>query len=141
MKEMNAHVAVDRASEHLRVLARRDVLHPVQAGIAQGQRDTVIDNCLTDCFGKRARASEAVYVLCKPVVHESKALAGKVGMRLKLVNSKAHVAASPVVEQEVADRGVLKSNRLKGVIKDVNHGMQLSQSIEYFVILTTEQGG
>jgi hypothetical protein len=115
------------------------MLHPVQTCIAEGQRDTLINNLLTDGFGEHTWASKAAYVLRKIIVHEAKAQTGKVNMRLNLVDSEARVAASPDVEEEVADRGVLKSNRLEGVFQDVDHGMQVTQGIKYFVILKTEQ--
>jgi hypothetical protein len=44
-------------------------------------------------------------------------------MGLKLVDSKERIAASLIVKQEVADRGVLKSNRLEVIFRDIDHRM------------------
>ncbi len=61
------------------------------------------------------------------------------GMSLNPVDSKVRVATLPIVEQEVADRRVLKSYWLVAVFKDVNDGMQITQTIKDFMARDGEQ--
>jgi hypothetical protein len=64
---------------------------------------------LLNVFSEYAGASEAAYVLPKPVTHESKASMCVVCMSIVLIDSKSRVGTTLVIEQEVADRGVVKS--------------------------------
>lgn len=61
-------------------------------------------------FSENTRLPEAAYILDKHVIHQMKALTGKAGMGISLVNPYARVATTPTVDQEIADRGVLKSD-------------------------------
>jgi hypothetical protein len=60
-------------------------------------------------------------------------------MSLDFVDPKVRVATSPIVKQEVADRRVLKPDWLVAVFKDVNDGMQITQTIRDFMARDGEQ--
>jgi hypothetical protein len=84
---------------------------------------------------------KAVYVLRKPVVYKLNALTSKAGTYLNLVHSESRVAALLVFKQEVVDQGVLKSNRLEEVFKDVNDRMQIMLRIKEFIFMIIKQQG
>ncbi len=123
MKEVLSHETVDRVSDAQRQLALLNMLRPVEACIAEGRRDMSIDKVLLNVFSEYAGASEAAYVPPKPVTHEAKASTCEVCMGIILVDSKARVGTTLVIEQKVADRGVVKSYRFVAVFRDVNDRM------------------
>jgi hypothetical protein len=61
---------------------------------------------------------------------KTKAMMGIVGARLTLVNPEACLAALPNVEDEVADRGMQKSNLIAAVLRHVYNRMPDLQTIK-----------
>ncbi len=47
-------------------------------------------------------------------------------MCFNLVDSESHVATSPIVEQEIADRGMLKPDWFVFIVNNIDDGMKIT---------------